>query len=472
MSQVVMPEVAVPEVHDFANDQRSSLDARHLIHPWTDFGEQPVLILEEGKGIHVRDSTGHEMIDGMGGMWCVNIGYGRKEMAQAIAEQAEKMCYYSPFGFLSNTPSIELAARLAAYAPGDLKRVFFTTGGSTAVDTAMRLVSFYFNVTGRPQKRHVITRGLAYHGSTHLTASLSGKPADRGLIDLIEDAIHHIPAPNPYRRPEGMTVEEFCDQKVAELEDKILELGPENVACFIAEPILASGGVVVPPPGYHRRTLEICRKHGVIYISDEVVTGFGRNGEIFASEPVYGIVPDMITCAKGLTSGYVPLGAVLVSDRIYDEIAKATNGRIFANGFTYSSHPVSCAAALKNLEIIEREDICQHVREIGPYFMAELAKLTDLSMVGDVRGSHLMACIEYVTDKQARTAPPASWEIAKRIIRETMPRGLMVRPMGNLVVMSPPLIIDRQQIDTMVRILREATEAVTAQLRHEGLLQS
>ncbi|WP_137930280.1 aminotransferase [Mesorhizobium comanense] len=455
---------------DLANDQRAALDARHLIHPWTDFREQPVLILEEGNGVHVRDSNGHEMIDGIGGMWCVNIGYGRKEMAQAIAAQAEKLCYYSPFGFLSNTPSIELAAKLAAYAPGDLNRVFFTTGGSTAVDTAMRLASFYFNVTGRPDKRHVITRDLAYHGSTHLSASLSGKPSDRGLISLVEDTIHHIPAPNPYRRPDGMTEAEFLDEKVRELEDKILELGPENVACFIAEPILASGGVIVPPAGYHRRTLEICRRHDVLYISDEVVTGFGRNGAIFASEPVYGIVPDMITCAKGLTSGYVPLGAVMVSDRIYQEIAETTEGRIFANGFTYSSHPVACAAGLKNLEIMEREDICGHVREVGPYFLQALRPLLDSPIVGDIRGSHLMACVEYVSDKQAKTVPPQAWRIAQRIIGETMPRGLMVRPMGSMVIMSPPLIITKAEIDELAGILREATEVVTAQLRREGLL--
>jgi len=455
---------------DLANDQRAALDARHLIHPWTDFREQPVLILEEGNGVHVRDSNGHRMIDGIGGMWCVNIGYGRKEMAQAIAAQAEKLCYYSPFGFLSNTPSIELAAKLASYAPGDLTRVFFTTGGSTAVDTAMRLASFYFNVTGRPGKRHIITRDLAYHGSTHLSASLSGKPSDRGLIDLVEGTIHHISAPNPYRRPEGVSAEAFLDQKVRELEDKILELGPENVACFIAEPILASGGVIVPPVGYHSRTLEVCRRHDVLYISDEVVTGFGRNGAIFASEPVYGIVPDMITCAKGLTSGYVPLGAVMVSDRLYRQIAETTEGRIFANGFTYSSHPVACAAGLKNLEIMERENICAHVQEVGPYFQAALKPLMDSPIVGDVRGSHLMACVEYVSDKNAKTVPPQAWQIAQRIIRETMPRGLMVRPMGSMVIMSPPLIITRAEIDELVAILREATEVVTEQLRQEGLL--
>ncbi|QKC94097.1 aminotransferase class III-fold pyridoxal phosphate-dependent enzyme [Mesorhizobium sp. NZP2298] len=197
--------------------------------------------------------------------------------------------------------------------------------------------------------------------------------------------------PNPYRRPEGMSAEAFLDQKVQELEDRIVELGPENVACFIAEPSLASGGVV-PPVGHHSSTLEVCRRHDVLYISDEVVTGFGRNGAIFASEPVYGIVPDMITCAKGLTSGYVPLGAVMVSDRLYRRIAETTEGRIFANGFTYSSHPVAGAAGLKNLEIMEREEICAHVREVGPYFQAALKPLMDSPIVGDVRGSHLMAC--------------------------------------------------------------------------------
>src|SRR5690606_15098696 len=229
-------------------------------------------------------------------------------------------------------------------------------------------------------------------------------------------------------------------------------------ACFIAEPILASGGVIIPPEGYHRRTLEICRKYDVLYISDEVVTGFGRLGQIFASEPVFDLVPDIITCAKGLTSGYVPLGAVMISDRLYDRITGPdAKGQMFANGFTYSAHPVACAAGLKNLEILEREDLCGHVRDVGPYFIERLRSLLDLPIVGDVRGSHLMGCVEYVLDKETKEPIPAEWDIAQRIINETMPRGLVARPMGHLAVMSPPLIITRAQIDEMVEILRTAT---------------
>ncbi len=290
-------------------------DRDHIIHPWIDLGTAKTrepLIVAAAEGVHIYDSRGHRMIDGIGGMWCVNIGYGREEMAQAIADQVRKIPYFSPFGLISTPPSIEFGAKLAEYTPGDLKHVFFATGGSTAVDSALRFVQFYNNFVGRPEKMHIITRDWAYHGSTYLSASVSGKPGDRGNLDFITDTIHHLPAPNPYRRPEGMSEAEFLDAKVADLENKILELSPDKVACFIAEPLLASGGVIVPPKGYHKRTWEICRKYDVLYISDEVVTGFGRLGEIFASEPVFDIVPDIITSAKGLTSGYIPLGAFFV----------------------------------------------------------------------------------------------------------------------------------------------------------------
>ncbi|WP_119458879.1 aminotransferase [Rhodospirillaceae bacterium SYSU D60014] len=448
-------------------------DRDHIIHPWIDLGTartREPLIVAEAEGAYVTNSEGHRMLDGMGGMWCVNVGYGREEMAQAIADQARRMCYFSPFGMISTPPSIEFGAKLAEYAPGDLRHVFFTTGGSTAVDSAIRFVQFYFNFVGQPEKKHIITREHAYHGSTYLTASVSGKPGDRGNLNFVTDIVHHLPAPNPYRRPDGMSEAEFCDAKVADLESKILELGPENVACFIAEPILASGGVIVPPEGYHRRTLEVCRKYDVLYISDEVVTGFGRLGQVFASEPVFDLVPDIITCAKGLTSGYVPLGAVMISDRLYGRLTgPEAEGKMFANGFTYSAHPVACAAGLKSLEIIEKEDLCGHVREIGPYFVERLRSLLDLPIVGDVRGSHLMVCIEYVTDKKTKEPMPAEWDIGQRIINETMPRGLLVRPMGHLVVMSPPLIITRVQIDELVETLRASTLAVMDRLVKEGL---
>jgi adenosylmethionine-8-amino-7-oxononanoate aminotransferase len=448
-------------------------DRDHMIHPWVDLGlvkSREPLIVVEGEGATVTDSRGHRMIDGIGGMWCVNVGYGRDEIADAIAEQARKLCYFSPFGIIATPPSIEFADRLCKYAPGDLNRVFFTTGGSTAVDSALRFVQFRNNFLGKPKKKHIITREYAYHGSTLLSASVSGKPADRGNMDLITDTIHHIPSPNPYRRPEGMTLEQFCDAKVADLENKILELGAENVACFIAEPLLASGGVIVPPPGYQKRTWEVCRKHDVLYISDEVVTGFGRLGHIFASEPAFGIQPDIITCAKGLTSGYVPLGAMLVSDRLFDALTEtAGKGQFFANGYTYSAHPVACAAGMANLDILEREDICGRVRENGPYFRRRLGELSDLDLVGDVRGSHFMVCVECSADKVKKTPTPADWDVARRIFEKCVPRGLLVRPMGHLMVLSPPLVITRAQIDETVDTLRKAIIDVTDDLTREGL---
>lgn len=448
-------------------------DREHIIHPWIDLGTartREPLIVAEAEGVYIYNSDGQRMIDGIGGMWCVQVGYGRREIADAIAEQAMRMAYFSPFGLISTPPSIELGARLAPYTPGDLNHVFFTTGGSTAVDSALRFVQFYFNFIGQPQKKHIITREYAYHGSTYLSASVSGKPGDRGNLDFVTDTVHHLSSPNPYRRPEGMSEAEFLDLKVAELENKILELGPDKVACFIAEPILASGGVIVPPKGYHRRTLEVCRKYGVLYISDEVVTGFGRLGEIFASEPVFDIVPDIITSAKGLTSGYVPLGAFFVSDRLYDTLTGPdSKGKYFTNGFTYSAHPVACAAALASLDIIEREDLCGHVKRVGPRFQKRFAELADLPVVGDVRGMHLMVCVEYVRDKKTKEPMPAEWDVAQRIIQHTMPRGLLVRPMGHLVVLSPPLTITEAQIDEAAAILREATRAVMDDLVREGL---
>ncbi len=403
-------------------------------------------------------------------MWCVNIGHGREEMAHAVADQIRRMPYYSAFGTLGSPPASELAARLAALAPGDLDTVFFTTGGSTANDSAIRFLHLYFNLLGKPHKKHIITRRDAYHGSTYLTASISGKKEDRSHFDFISDTVHHLSAPNPYRRPAGMSLEAFCDDKVAELEHKILKLGPDNVACFIAEPILAAGGVIVPPPGYQARTLEVCRKYDVVYLCDEVVTGFGRLGHIFASEPEFGIVPDILTCAKGLTSGYVPLGAVLLSRRLYERVCGAgAQAAMFTNGFTYSGHPVACAAALKNLDILEREDLCGHVRKVGPYFQQQLAELRDLPIVGDVRGHQLVACVECVADKETKAPMASEVQIGKRIDAECQARGLILRPLGHLCVLSPPLTISEAEIDRMVAIMREAIEAAAAGVRSEGL---
>ena len=448
-------------------------DRDHCIHPWTDFStfkEKGSDIMAESEGAYVIDSDGGRYLDGIGGLWCVNIGYGRQEMAEAIAEQAKQLCYYSTFGHIASPPAATLAAKLAQLAPGSLNHAFFGTGGSMANDTAIRVIHFYFNRLGKKNKKHIISRVDGYHGSTYLTMSMTGVAFDHIGFDIIKDFIHHIPAPNVYRRPPGVSVEQFCDQKVADLENKILELGPENVACFIAEPIMGAGGVIVPPPGYHRRTWEVCKKYEVLYISDEVVTAFGRLGEIFATEAVFDVRPDILVCAKGIASGYLPLGATLFSDEIYDVISvPQAEGAMFTHGFTYSGHPVSCAAGNKNIEIIEREDICGHVREVGPYLEQQLATLLDLPIVGDVRGKYFMMCIENVADKETKELLPDEIHIGNRIADHCQKRGLIVRPIAHLNVLSPPLILTKEQIDSMVAILRESITAAMDDLVREGL---
>ena len=448
-------------------------DRDHYIHPWTDFSvfkEVGSDVIAESEGIYVYDAEGQRYIDGIGGLWCVNIGYGRDEMAQAIADQVRRIPYYSTFTHLTTPPAAELAAKLAELAPGPLNRVFYGTGGSMANDTAVRIAHFYFNRLGQPEKKHVISRVDGYHGSTYLAASITGVMFDRIGFDVVEDTIHHVSPPNCYRRPEGMSLEAFCDHLVEEFEAKIQEVGPEKIACFFAEPIMGAGGVIVAPPGYHRRMLEVCRKYQVLYISDEVVTAFGRLGHFFASEPVFDIVPDMITSAKGITSGYLPLSATLLSDEIYEVISvPQAEGALFTHGFTYSGHPVSCAAALKNIEIMEREDLCGHVREIGPYFEQRLAALKELPLVGDVRGSHFMMCVENVADKETKEILDPGILIGNRIARFAQERGLIVRPIAHLNVLSPPLTMNRGQIDTTVDILAESIEAAANELRHEGL---
>ena len=448
-------------------------DRDHYIHPWTDFStfkEEGSMVIAESSGCYVFDSDGNRFLDGIGGLWCVNIGYGNEEMAQAIADQARRMPYYSSFGHLTTPPSAELAAKLAELAPGPLNHVFYGTGGSIANDTAIRIIHFYFNRLGKKTKKKIIARTDGYHGSTYLAMSMTGVEFDHQGFDLVPDLVHHIPNPNPYRRPDGMSVEEFCDEKVADLENKILELGPENVACFIAEPIMGAGGVIVPPPGYHQRTQEVCNKYQVIYISDEVVTGFGRLGHMFASEPVFDLTPDIICCAKGLSSGYLPLSATILSDEIYDVISvPQADGAMFTHGFTYSGHPVCCAAGLKNIEIIERDDICGHVRDIGTYLEQQLATLRELPIVGDVRGKCFMMCVENVADQETKELFPDDVHIGNRIADHCQNRGLIIRPIAHLNVMSPPLIMTRDQIDTLVGTLRESIEATMDDLKREGV---
>ena len=450
-----------------------SYDNEYFVHPWESMksvGKNTRMFAENADGIYLYDENGQKLIDGPGGMWCVQIGYGRREMAEAISDQILKVPYYSPWN-MSATPSAVLAKKLAELAPGDLNHVFFTTCGSTAVDSAIRFVHFYNNVLGRLRKKKVISREKSYHGSTYLSATMSGKARDKEWLDTANELVHFIPDVNPSRRPEGMNVEAFLEEKINDLETAIQSLGAENVGAFIAEPVLASGGVIVPPEGYHQRCLEVCRKHDVLYISDEVVTAFGRLGHWFASKEVFGIEPDIITCAKGLTSGYVPMGACIISDRIFSQISgDRSQDATFSNGYTYSGHPVSSAAALKNIEIIENENLLEHVREISPYFQQRLRELRKLPLVGDTRGVGLVGCVEgRIVEPENPDALEMDIAMGSRIDKHCQELGLIVRPLWNMCVFSPPLIITPKQIDEMFNILEQGILLATEELRQEGL---
>lgn len=450
-------------------------DRRHHVHPFHNFvsyDEHGALIMDEGRGAYLTDIDGNRYFDAVGGMWCTNIGLGRQEMADAIAEQVLQLAYANPFTDMSNEPAARLSAKLAELAPGDLNHVFFTCGGSTANDAAFRLIQMYQGARGNKQKRHILCRHDAYHGTTYLAASLSGKAGDRMPdFEYIDDTIHHLTSPNFYRAPEGMVEAEFCDYLIDEMARKIAELGADNIAAFYAEPFLGSGGVIVPPDGYNRRTWELCQEHDILYVADEVVTGFGRLGHWFVSKDMFDIEPDIITCAKGLTSAYLPLGAVIFSDRMYEVLGNDAD-RWFTAGNTYSGHPVCCAAALKNIEILEREKIFDNVREVGEYFEAQLKTLLDLRIVGDIRGRLFMMCVVNVMNKETREFFPPEVDIGKRIADHCEALGVIVRPAADLNILSPSLTMTKDDVDYVVVSLRTAIKRTTQDLIEAGYLDA
>ncbi len=454
--------------NDFASIRK--WDNEHVVHPWegmASIGENDRTFAESADGIYVTTETGKTLIDGPAGMWCVQVGYGNTEIADAMADQARDMAYFSPFNNANSVPA-KLAHEIARRTPGDLNHVFFTTGGSTAIDTALRFVQFRNNVRGQPDKKIILSRQKAYHGSTYLAASVSGKERDKGWLDQAQDLAYFLPNVNPSIRPAGQSVEAFLDEKLADLENAILEIGPDRVAAFVAEPILASGGVIVPPKGYHKRCLEVCHRHDVLYISDEVVTGWGRLGHWFASEEVFDIVPDIITTAKGLTSGYVPLGACILSDALIDSVSGSKSREAtFSNGYTYSGHPVAAAAALKNIEILEREQILEHVQTVSPYFQERLHALRHHAIVTDTRGMGLVGCVECSVASDGQQLE-VDRDIGTRIDRHCQDLGLIVRPIINMCVFSPPLIISLDQIDKMFDIMDESIKRVTQELCTTG----
>ena len=448
-------------------------DRDHNLHPWTHFesfrNNGPQLVLSEGSGCRLTDANGNSYLDAVGGLWCTNIGLGREEMANAIAEQVRKLAYASTFVDMANEPAALLAARISELAPPGLDHVQYTTGGSTAIDSAYRLVQFHQSCAGRPEKTHVVSREDSYHGSTFAAMSIGKRSGDRSPeFRYINDSIHHLTSPNRYRLPAGASEDGLTDYLVREFEDVIENVGPERIGGFFAEPIMGSGGVIVPPPDYLERMMEVCRRHEILFVADEVVTAFGRIGHWFASKDEFGIIPDIICCAKGLSSGYLPIGAVIYSNRVHDIISTGDPERWFTHGFTYSGHPVCCAAALKNIEIIERENLLENARSVGGYFERRLRELQALPTVGDVRGRNLMMCIENVRDKETRELFPESVDIGRRIAMAAERLGLIVRPIGHLNVMSPPLVITRDEVDFIIESLDRAIRDVADDLTREA----
>lgn len=430
--------------------QLQQIDAAHHLHPFTDHRELRAAgsrIITRAEGSYVYDSEGNALLDGMAGLWCVNVGYGRDELAHAAYEQMRELPYYNAFFKCSTPTPVLLAQKLAELAPKSLNQVFFGSSGSEANDTALRLVRHFWALEGKPKKNQIISRRMAYHGSTIAGTSLGGMEAMHGQLYGAVPNIVHVMMPYAFELAlPGESDHDFGLRAAKAVEDAILEAGAENVAAFIGEPIQGAGGVKIPPASYWPEIQRICRKHDVLLMLDEVITGYGRTGNWFAAQ-TFGIEPDTITTAKALTSGYQPLSALLVGDRIAATLVE--KGGEFFHGYTYAGHPVCCAVALKNLEIIEREGLIERVRDdTGPYLATALSeRIAGHPLVGEVRSVGLMAAIEIVKDKSTlqRFEPAGS---AAVVVRDhAIDNGMMLRATGDTMILSPPLIWTRETID-------------------------
>jgi putrescine---pyruvate transaminase len=435
------------------------LDRRHLIHPvtaWRQHEERGVTVIESGAGSYVTDNRGRVLLDGFAGLWCVNAGYGHESVVQAATEQMRRLPYATGYFGFGSEPAIRLAARLAELTPGDLNHVYFTLGGSDAVDSAVRFIQNLYRATGRPEKRHMIALGRGYHGSTSTGSGLTALPIFHQNFDGPSVFQHHIPSPYPYRNPAGSSAEAVIASSVAALRAKVEELGGQGrVAAFFCEPIQGSGGVIVPPDGWLRAMREACRELDILFVADEVITGFGRTGPMFGCEHE-GVVPDIMTVAKGLTSGYVPMGAVILSDAVYRAIADANPpGASIGHGFTYSAHPVSAAVGLEVLKLYTEGGLVENGQRVGRYLMERLGGLSDHPLVGEVRGRGMLAAVELVVDKHRKTKPDPAVGLGAKLFEHGYENGLIFRAFADDVIgFAPPLCFTRDDVDLLVERLR------------------
>ncbi len=449
-----------------------ALDAAHHMHPFTantELAKKGARIITQANGAFITDSEGVDILDAMAGLWCVNIGYGRKELAEVASAQMQQLPYYNTFFQTSHPPVIGLSARLAELAPAHINNVFYANSGSEANDTNIRLVRHYWALKGKPSKKTIISRHNAYHGSSMGSASLGGMQGMHAQGGMPIPDITHIDQPFWYGEGGDMSPEEFGLQRARALEAEIDRLGEDNVAAFIGEPVQGAGAVIIPPATYWPEIQRICKERNILLIADEVICGFGRTGNWFGCE-TFGIKPDIMTIAKGLSSGYLPIGGSMISD----EVANVIGGDEFNHGYTYSGHPVACAVALENLRILDEEKIVDYVRgDIGPYLQAKWHALADHPLVGDARIVGMMGAIELTPDKASRAAFAAPKGTVGYICRERcFANNVIIRHVGDAMIISPPLTLTHYEVDLLIERAIKSLDETLVQLKVEGLMKA
>jgi adenosylmethionine-8-amino-7-oxononanoate aminotransferase len=443
------------------------LDRQYLVHPVVNFREHErrgVTILESGHGAYLRDIDGHELLDAFSGLWCVNVGYGQESIIRVAAEQMMRLPYATGYFHFGSEPAIRLAARLVELAPASLRHVYFTSGGSDAVDSAIRYITHYYNALGTPKRKHFIALQRGYHGSSTLGSGLTALPAFHRNFDVPGPNQHHIPCPYPYRSPIGKDSEAIIAASVAALRDKVHELGAEHVAAFFCEPVLGSGGVIVPPKGWLKAMSNACRELGILFVVDEVITGFGRTGPLFACE-AEGVEPDLMTVAKGLTAAYAPLGAVLFSEGVYSAIADGSaDGIPVGHGHTYSAHPVSAAVGLEVLRLYHEGGLLANGMARAPRFEQGLQQLLQHPLVGDARQRGLLGALELVADKTTQRGFDPALGLSERIARIAYRNGIIFRAFSdNILGFAPALCYSPGELDLLFERLKRTLDDVLEQ---------
>ena len=490
MSATKAPDVSVASSIN-SLEELERLDRASVLHPATnlaDFsaGTAASTVMKTASGVRVRDAQGRESIDGFAGLYCVNIGYGRSEVADAIARQAHELAYFHTYAGHSTEALIRLSSRLTKMFPASssgsrMQRVFYGTSGSDANETQAKLVWYYHNLIGKPRKKRILARDRAYHGNTVMAGSMTGLNFYHNFMDLPVSAVVRTGAPHYYwgsaeaASPAGETEEQFSARRAAELEALILREDPETIGAFIGEPVLGTGGLIPPPKGYWQAIQAVLRKYEILLIADEVITGFGRTGRMFGSE-LYGIEPDLVTLAKGVTSAYAPLSVVLVGERVYKAMeAGAAEAGVFSHGYTYTGHPIAVAAANANLDILKRENLTANAAEVGSYMLDALHGAFDaLPITGEVRGVGLMLAVEFVADPATKRRLDPALKVAYRIASLARERGLITRamPQSEALGFAPPLVLTREDADRIVEIAAGAAREVIDELTREGKLGS